>query len=51
LAETHLKVGEVRPSENLEPAQWQEIDLLAPSDDDLERYAEEVRPPVEYYAE
>jgi hypothetical protein len=35
----------------LSEAEWQEIDLIAPSDDDLARYADEVRPPVDYYAE
>ena len=32
-------------------AEWQEIDSIAPSDDDLARYADEVRPPADYYAE
>jgi hypothetical protein len=45
-----LRSSMARLRDTLDAAEWREIDRIAPSDDELVQYAEEHRPPLDYYA-
>ena len=42
---------DVQSATSREAQEWEEIDRISPSHDQIARYVDEVRPPLEYYAE
>ena len=46
-----LRSSMARLRDTLAAAEWREIDLIAPSDDELHQYVNDARPPLDYYAE